>query len=345
MPPSSGLAVRGRGVRPPGRSKVVAFAATLIGWVASAGAEQPFGNNWKTWGEHDEVGTLNYVTPEIRRAAATLVREGRVWSLAVPLKAGMPAYPGRAYLHFLAFNRNPDGPGQGGADDAVVLHPQYTTQWDGLAHIYGEGKTYGGHRAADVVSADNGARRLDVDKWRDRVVTRGVLLDVARFRRVDAMQPGEVVTVADLEGAARAQGVEVRQGDCLLVRTGFIKTLLAMDWPGPDLRKFGEPGLGIGAAEWLKRQKVACVAVDNMGMEVMPHEPEALKRILPTGNAFLPIHVELIANQGMAVGEMFYLEDLAADAARDRIYEFLFVAPPLRIVGGIGTPLNPQAIR
>ena len=330
--------------RSPARRRTTLIALTL-GCVVSASAEQPFGNNWKNWGAQDEVGTLNYVTPEIRRDAAKLVREGRVWSLAVPLKAGMPAYPGRAYLHFLAFNRNADGPGQGGADDAIVLHPQYTTQWDGLAHVFGDGKTYGGHRAADVVNPDDGARILDVDKWRDRVVTRGVLLDVARFRRVDAMQAGEVVTVADLEGAAKAQGVEVRQGDCILVRTGYVRTLLAMNWPGPDLRKNGEPGLGIGAAEWLKRKKAACVAVDNLGVEVLPAEPEAVRRITPNGNAFLPIHVELIVNQGMAIGEMFYLEELAADSARDGIYEFLFVAPPLRIVGGIGTPINPQAIR
>jgi len=309
-----------------------------------AWAGQPFGNNWGKWGPDDQIGTINYITPQIVQEAAGLVKQGKVYSLAIPLEADKPGWPGRIFRHLMTRTGQGAGEGIGGTDDMAVVYLQVSTQWDGLPHIYYNGKMYGGHAVGTYVT-HAGASRNDIDQLKDKMVTRGVLLDVARFKGVDHLERGYIITAEDLEKTAAQQGVTVQQGDCLMIRTGWINVLLDWKWPGRDPYKDGEPGLGLSAAKWVKDKKIACLATDSLAVEAMPFDPEALELVSTEGSKAFPIHVELIVNQGMIIGEIFYFEELAKDCAADKVYEFMFVSPPLRVVGGVGSPLNPQAIK
>lgn len=325
------------------RSVILALCVAGLS-TGPALAGQPFGNNWDKWGKDDQIGTINYITPEVIRNAATLVKQGKVFSLAIPLEAGKPGWPGRVFRHLMTRTGQGAGEGIGGNDDMAVIYLQVSTQWDGLPHIYYNGKMYGGHDVAEHVT-HNGAQRNDIDQLKDKMVTRGVLLDVARFKGVEHLDSGYIITAEDLEQTAAQQGVEVKPGDCLMIRTGWINVLLEWKWPGRDPYTDGEPGLGLSAAKWVKDKQIACLATDSLAVEAMPFDPEALKVISTEGRKAFPIHVELIVNQGMIIGEIFYFEDLATDSAEDGVYEFMFVSPPLRVTGGVGSPINPQAIK
>jgi kynurenine formamidase len=152
---------------------------------------------------------------------------------------------------------------------------------------------------------------------------------------VNWLEPGYAITVGDLEAALEAQSVTVGTGDALLVRTGQLAMCRARggwgDYAGGDA-----PGLSFSTAEWLHRRELAAVATDTWGMEVRPNE-------IP--DTYQPLHQVLIPAMGMLVGEIFDLEALAADCARDKVYEFLFTAPPLPITGAVGSPVNPLAIK
>jgi len=299
--------------------------------------------NWGRWGPDDERGTLNFVTPDVIVRAARCVRRGAVFSLAIPFDSRGPQVnqPRRFNpIHRMILTgcdfatgavTRPGGVGF--ADDMVVMALQGATQWDALAHCFVDGRMYNGYDATLVSS--EGARRNGIEKICRGVVTRGVLLDVARVRGVPWLEPGYAITVDDLEAAVRAHGVEVGRGDALLVRTGQMAQVRARgswgDYAGGDA-----PGLSFHTAGWLHARELAAVATDTWGMEVRPNE-------IP--GTYQPLHQVLIPNMGMLVGEIFDLEELAEDCARDGVYEFLFVAPPLPITGAVGSPVNPLAIK
>lgn len=299
--------------------------------------------NWGKWGASDELGTLNYITPQKVVAAAALVRRGAVFSLAIPFDTSGPqtGFGGRVNpLHFML----QDGgdilsgaqdfiPGLRYCDDAVTMPLQCATQWDALSHIYFDGKMYNDRGPELVTSA--GARANSIDKMKDKIVSRGVLLDVPRYRGKEWLQPGEAIYPADLDGAAAQQQVALGTGDIVLIRTGQLAQVRSSgNWGtyagGPA------PGLSLTVAEWLAHHEIAGYATDTWGTEVIPNE---------TPDVFQPLHCVAIVNMGMLVGEIFDLEELAADCAADGVYEFLFVAPPLPITGAVGSPINPQAIK
>jgi len=209
---------------------------------------------------------------------------------------------------------------------------QCATQWDSLAHVWYDGQLYNGVAAATIGAG--GATRNGIDKLGAGVISRGVLLDLARARGVERLAPGEVVGPRDLEAAERTAGVQVGRGDVLLVRTGH----LAVFKDGGDREGYMRrmPGLGIGCVPWLHAREVAAVATDTSAVEVIPFEDPALP---------LPVHAVCIRDMGLTLGEMFDLDALAADCARDGVWEFLFTAPPLKVSGGIGSPLNPLAVK
>ena len=158
---------------------------------------------------------------------------------------------------------------------------------------------------------------------------------MARHKGVRALEPGYAITVADLEATAAAAGVDVRRGDLLLIRTGHMSRYLDRgDWRHFDLDPF--PGVSVYAAPWLHARQIAAVASDNYAVEVRPSEIPGFRN---------PFHVCAIPNMGLTLGEIFHLEDLAADCAADGRYEFLLVAPPLPVTRGVGTPINPYAIK
>jgi len=223
--------------------------------------------------------------------------------------------------------------GYGGSDDWIVMPLQSVTQWDSLAHIFYEGKMWNGYDANLVTSS--GAAKNSIDKTTNKIVGRGVLLDVARYKGVRALEPGYAITVADLEGTAAAAKVEVKHGDILLVRTGHMSRYLdKKDWRHFDLDDF--PGVSAHTAPWLHAREIAAIASDNYAVEVRPSEIAGFRN---------PFHVLAIPNMGLTLGEIFFLEDLAADCAADGRYAFLLVAPPLPVTRGVGTPINPYAIK
>jgi kynurenine formamidase len=301
--------------------------------------------NWGRWGPDDELGTLNYITPDTIAGAARLVTAGKVFALGIPLDRNGPQSGTRQRFNPIhtMFRDGGDRPrtpaevaemqGYGGSDDWIVMPLQCVTQWDSLAHIFYEGKMWNGYDADLVTSS--GAAKNSIDKTSNKIVGRGVLLDVARFKGVKALEPGYAITTADLEGTAAAQKVEVTRGDILLVRTGHMSRYLdRKDWRHFDLDPF--PGISIYATPWLHARQIAAIASDNYAVEVRPSELPAFRN---------PFHVIAIPNMGLTLGEIFFLDELAADCAGDGRWAFLLVAPPLPVARGVGTPINPYALK
>lgn len=299
---------------------------------------------WGKWGADDQQGSMNYVTPEKIKEAATLVRRGKVFSLALPLDSNGPMNGAFGRSNPIHVMLQDGGDIESGAqdhlntlrytDDAVYLVLQCATQWDALAHIYHDGKMYNGH-GTDAVNS-NGALKNSITEVKDRMVSRGVLLDIARYKGKKYLDYSEPIYAEDLAGCAEKQGVTVGEGDIVLVRTGGIGRVRENGSWGDEYAGGPAPGLAISASEFLCERHVAAIALDTWGIEVLPNE---------TPEIFQPLHIILLVNAGIHIGEMFDLEELAEDCAKDGVYEFMFVAPPLTVTGSVGSPVNPQAIK
>jgi len=293
-------------------------------------------NNWGRWGEADERGTLNLVTDAVVRRAAGCVRTGKRFSLALPLGPDGPQtglLPGRfnPIRTMLAVNDpSPLGGSFRTSDDMAVLALQGATHWDSLAHASYDGRLYNGV-SPDVVTGA-GAARLGIDRV-GTLVSRGVLLDVARARGTERCEPGYAVTNDDLSAAEELGRLSVTEGDVVVVRTGHMGLLHAGD-------KFGytypTPGLSMANALWFHERGVAAVATDTMSFEVFPCEREGL---------VLPVHLLDLVEMGMTQGQNFDLEALADDCADDGVYEFLLSASPEPFVAGLGAPVVPVALK
>jgi kynurenine formamidase len=292
-------------------------------------------SNWGRWGLADQIGTLNLVTSAHIRAAAREVVTGKVFQLSIPVGKDGPqsGFVGRVNpVHLMSMQPGDwDRDGLQVADDWIVMPLQSGTQWDALSHIAYDNKLYNGY-STDQVGALNGAQQLAVDGFSDRIVGRGVLLDIARLHGINWLQPGTVITVPDLEEAERGQDVTVGEGDFLLVRSGWRQRLLI---EGRDGWMDAEPGLGIDCPRWLHDRGVAAVGADNWAIEVVPSQ---------TG-IMLPLHCVLIRDMGMPLAEILDLDALSRDCAADNRWSFLFVAPPLRISNAVGSPTTPIAIK
>ncbi|WP_327135621.1 cyclase family protein [Streptomyces sp. NBC_01343] len=293
-------------------------------------------NNWGRWGAGDEIGTLNLITAEVVRAAAAEVRTGVRIPLALPLKEdGVQAglIPGRVNpLHTMVqINQELFGPGTVAcSDDAVTMGLQSATHWDALTHVSHSGRIYNG-RPASSITAHARAEFSGIDKAAP-IVSRGVLLDVARAKGLDRLPGGHAVTPEDLAEAEEFGGVTVRPGDVVLVRTGQIQVYLAGDKHGYG---FPSPGLSVRTPEWFHARDVAAVANDTLTFEIFPPEIE---------NLWLPVHALDLVEMGMHQGQNWNLEKLSTACAEENRYRFLLSAMPEPFVGGVGTPVAPVAI-
>jgi kynurenine formamidase len=293
-------------------------------------------SNWGRWGDDDERGTVNLITPERIAAASRLVRHGTVFDLGIPFDGTGPQ-PGVRRMNpvRLMAETGDDQQLRGAfhfADDYVFMPLQAASQWDGLAHVFYDDQLYNGFPASDV--GPHGAHHCSIDKLAKGIVGRGVLLDIARLREVEWLEAGEVITPGDLDAAAERQGVDVGSGDILLVRTGWRRKFLAERNAAAWMS--GEPGLGLACCEWLHARDVAVVASDNWAVEVLPGE-------IPT--EMMPVHMVLIRDMGMTLGEILDFEELAQDCQQDGVWEFLLTAPPIKFTRAVGSPINPLAIK
>jgi kynurenine formamidase len=286
------------------------------------GAEEAV-TNWGRWGQEDERGTLNLLTPEIVRNAAGLVQRGKVYSLAMPLATDGPQWPTR-HKTWKVTTHGVYPNGRGSADDIVTMHSHSGTHMDALCHIWYDEQLYNGYPASQHVTSA-GATRNSIDRV-PSLVGRGVLLDVAGYKQREHLDAGEAIRAADLDACAQAQGVEVRPGDILLLRTGWMRVF------GRNRELFyqGEPGIDGSTLPWLKQHDIVAVAADNHAVEVFSQFPPP----------DLPIHKAAIRDLGLYLVEYLNLEALAAD----KVYECLVVIAPLPLSGGIGSPVNPIAI-
>ena len=299
--------------------------------------------NWGRWGDDDQLGTLNFIDDAVRRRAAACVRTGEALSLALPLSEAdgiqLGFIPGRINPRqkMVAVNHplSSDPDWVCSSEDVVELALQVRDPLDGLAHVSYGGRIYNGYPADSVT--DTGAGRCGIHLVRS-LVSRGVLLDVARALGHDPLPAGHPISPSDLDAAAALAGVDPERGDVVLVRTGQMahlgldgvtpRDLVAYTWP--------TPGLTMATAEWFAARDVAAVATDTLPLEVFPGEDEAI---------YLPVHLLHLTEMGMTQGQNFGLDPLAATCAADGVYTFLLDASPLPFVRGLGSPVNPVALR
>jgi kynurenine formamidase len=311
-------------------------------------------SNWGRWGPDDQLGTVNLITPDKVREAAALAKAGKTISLTMPYDASGPqnGFLNRSNPHLYQLLSGPGylvgeqhnletktlteltqstgQPTAGFYDDVLVMPTQSGTQWDALCHVFWRGQIYNGHSAADA--GTGGSRSNGVQNYTGKIVTRGVFVDLPAHRGVDTLEPGYAITIDDLDEYLAAKDLEIRPGDALIVRTGFMA---ARRGKWGDFAGGPSPGLSLHTAPWLHDHDIAAVATDTWGIEVLPNEIDVWQ----------PLHVVGLAHTGLAFGEMFDLDALSEDSKADGIYEFMFVGSPLPLTGASGSPVSALAIK
>jgi kynurenine formamidase len=257
-------------------------------------------SNWQRWGADDSLGTLNFITRERVRTACALPRSGRTLSCALPYAAE--------------------------SDNVLDRSDPIETGWTALTHVAHDGRSYNDRACTDAPNSLVPAR--------DRVIGRGVLLDLPRYTRLPWLEDGTRITPHDLDLCAESFGVSIERGDILLVRTGQLRRCREQRrWE--RVRAGPAPGLALRCARWIFEREIAALATDTFDLEVRPNEtefPQSLRRLA-------------VRDTGLLVGSMFDLEELADACAEDGNYAFLFVAPPLPVAHSDRARSNPIAIK
>ena len=323
--------------RPASSAAAAALCVALAAASAStATAQTPAGPEWwpSEWGADDERGAANLVTPAKVLEAAALIREGRIYELGREYEFGMPLFGNRHFSLTI--------PGLptviSGAENAVVFNDelvsgelgQIGTQFDGLGHvgteIDGDYVFYNGFKLSEF-GTSYGLTKLGIENV-GALFTRGVLLDVARYKGVERLDPTYIITIEDIEGTLEMQGVDgIRAGDAVLFHTGWGQ-LWNVD---NDAYGASEPGPGITAIKWLAEKRILLTGADNFAMEAIPGENPA--RAIE-GHQWL-------LSRGIYNLENLDLSELAADG----VYEFAFIFAPMKLTGATGAPGNPIAVR
>lgn len=290
--------------------------------------------NWGRWGAEDERGALNLLTPDVVKAASGAIKTGKVYSLSLPIqREGIPLVGYRsAPLRLTMLNTSDKemfaqygaASGVGANEDYYAMPSHTSTHMDALCHVYSDDKIYNGF-SDDSAQTHAGAGRCGIDKAR-HIVGRAVLLDMAAYLGVERVEPPRIFTSADLLGCAEKQGVEIRSGDILLIRSGWLQTF----FEDPERWEQGSPGIGKDACKLIAERDVVAVGADNVAVEAIPFDD----------NEFLAVHILLLRNLGVPLLELLTLDEMAADKA----YESLMVVAPLMVTGGMGSPINPIAI-
>lgn len=291
------------------------------------------GQDWtkSKWGPKDEIGAANYLTPEIVKKSAGLIKTGKVYNLGMESNLSLPAYEPRK-MEIMIVQPAQAGPagvfGPNKAtynDDMIVGWNGAGTHIDGLGHLGVDHVYYNGHKVHEFADI-KGLKKLGLEKF-PPIVTRGVLLDIAALKGVDMLKEGTPINSKEIEEAAKKQGVEIREGDVVLLHTGWA------DMIGKDNKKYiaVQPGLGMDGAKYLTGKGVIAIGSDTAALEVLPGE---------TADLF-PVHQELLARTGTYILENIVTKDLAADKA----HEFMMILAPPRITGSVQAIFTPVAVR
>ena len=272
------------------------------------------------WGPQDEIGRLNWMTPETQASALARTDGRESFDLAVAYTMGMPSWVVLDDPKYdIWFTHTPQGEGHAYAGTAISMYTHVGTHVCSLNHLGHDRRFWNGW----TQETHFGSRCWRVGGDYPPIIARGVLLDVAGTKATDCLPDSYRISASDL---VEAGGSRVRPADVVLVRTGRMRR-----WRDPDAFMDRPPGLGLEAAHWLADEVQAmCVGVDAGG-EALPPEEEG---------SFLPVHSYLLADAGMPIFENLWLEDLAAR----QITEFAFLAFPLKLLGSTGLPVRPVAL-
>jgi kynurenine formamidase len=293
--------------------------------------------NWGRWGEEDERGSLNLLSPDVVLRATQVCKTGKVYNLGLPVqRAGVPIFDYRGAPQRLTLTSQTDEgayadfgapDGLGANEDVMVIANHNGTHMDALCHVYSDDSFYNGF-SKNTFTSQNGAGRCGIDKL-GGFAARAVVLDIPASLGVQTLEPGYKISGEELEQAASKQGLTVGVGDALLVRTGWLDIFAqhtAEGTPPP----FMQPGLGLSTVEFIRDNGVAVVGSDNAAIEVIPFDD----------NRFLSVHVELLVKLGIPLLEHMVLSRMTSDEC----YEALLVVAPMLVTGGSGSPINPIAI-
>ena len=280
-------------------------------------------SNWGRWGDDDQMGTLNLITPQIRKQAAELVQEGNSVSLSMDLDVEPSINNTQPFQHDLIRF------GQWTMDTYSINYHGYShSHLDAQRHIAHDGKIYNGYPEESINHVGTG--NMGVHHMKNGIFTRGVLVDVPLLKGVSYLEPGTSITIEDLEAWEKKSKITVQSGDVLLIRTG--RWALEKE---KGMWKFDENAAGLHAstAKWLKERDVAVLGSDGSA-DVLPSGCEGQTH---------PLHQLVLFGLGMPILDNLNLEDLSKVALNQNRWEFLLVVAPMRIIGGTGSPVNPIA--
>jgi kynurenine formamidase len=285
-------------------------------------------SNWGRWGKEDQLGALNLITPEKRKQAAALVKDGVTLSLArTAIKEEVDDSP--AFLHRMVALPREGQEITGAADEYSVRYHGFTqTHLDGLCHLIYKGKMYNGFSQQEVTA--RGARRLGIENVKNGIFTRGVLMDMPRLLGVRYLEGDRAIYPEDLEAWEATAGVRVRAGDAILIRTGrWTRRRLQGPW---NILK-GSAGLHASCLPWLKKRDVAVVGSD-LALDVLPSGVDGFD---------LPVHWVCGVAMGTPILDNCDLEKVGEEAEARKRWSFLLTVGPLAVEGGTGSPVNPLA--
>ncbi len=323
---------------------LVAFALALILPACQADAQTREQGPWwpSQWGPDDQAGASNRITASKILESVKLVKTGKVYDIGQVYEYGMPLFGQRTYSMIIP--SSPTG-GPFGEKNQLVYHDEFLcaeigqvgTQFDGLAHIgtrmkMADGSTqdvfYNGV-TVDEMRGAYGVQKLGIEHIKS-FITRGILIDIAGYKGVETLENSYEVTVADVQGALKKQGIaesSIKEGDALFFKYGWSKL-----WKDAEAYNTNPPGIGMEVGQWIVDKKASMIGSDQWNSEVTPSPGE--------GMAF-PVHQLLIPENGI-----FNLENMVYDElVADEVYEFLFIFTPTRFKGGTGSPGRPIAIR
>ncbi|WP_417813054.1 cyclase family protein [Thalassospira alkalitolerans] len=312
------------------KSKILIAASVILG-MTSATAVQAEDRFASKFGPEDQIGAANNLSADTTLAASKLISTGKVYSLGMVISRETPAFAPRG-VAVTVFSPSQSGNKTIGSNSGTYNDDMFTgwlgvgTQIDGLGHLGDHHTYYNNNHAEDFVLA-TGLTKLGIENV-PPMATRGVLLDIAAIKGTDRLEGGYVISLDDVMKAQKAAGTEIRKGDVVLFHTGWL------DLVGKDDGLYGriEPGVGLEAAAWLADKGVVAVGADTWGLEAVPHEDP---------DAFFPVHVKLLAENGVYILENIVTRDLAADGA----HEFLFVLGQAKLKGAVQMIINPVAVR